>query len=46
VVLAKKMIKRHGQPEDLGWSASYLVSDEASWVTGADFHVDGGATAS
>jgi NAD(P)-dependent dehydrogenase (short-subunit alcohol dehydrogenase family) len=44
-VLSKKMIKRLGQPEDIGWCATYLVSDEASWVTGADFHVDGGATA-
>jgi len=23
----------------------YLASDEASWVTGADFSIDGGATA-
>ena len=44
-ILEAKMIKRLGAPEDIAWCATYLVSDEATWVTGADFHVDGGATA-
>lgn len=44
-ILAKLMIKRLGQPEDVAWFATYLVSDEAGWVTGADFRIDGGATA-
>ena len=44
-VLEKAMIKRLGQPEDVAWCATYLASDEASFVTGADFSVDGGATA-
>ena len=44
-ILARKMIKRLGTPEDIGWCATFLVSDEASWITGADFSVDGGATA-
>jgi NAD(P)-dependent dehydrogenase (short-subunit alcohol dehydrogenase family) len=44
-VLAKSMIKRLGTPEDIAWCASYLVSDEASFVTGADFSVDAGVTA-
>ncbi|WP_221800917.1 SDR family NAD(P)-dependent oxidoreductase [Oceanobacter mangrovi] len=44
-VLAKTMIKRLGQPEDIGYAAIYLASDEASWVTGADLPVDGGSTA-
>jgi len=44
-ILAKLMIKRLGQPEDIAWFATYLVSDEALWVTGADFRIDGGATA-
>ena len=43
--LAKMMIGRFGQPEDIAWAAVYLVSEEASWVTGADFSIDGGATA-
>lgn len=44
-VLDKFMIKRLGQPEDIGWLAIYLASDESSWVTAADFNVDAGATA-
>ena len=44
-VLEKKMLKRVGQPEDIAWCATYLASEEASWVTGSDFSVDGGATA-
>lgn len=44
-VLAKAMIKRLGQPEDIAYCATYLASDEAGWVTGADFSIDGGATA-
>jgi len=42
---AKIMIGRFGQPEDIAWAAVYLASEEASWVTGADFSIDGGATA-
>ena len=44
-VMRKLMIKRLGQPEDAGWLASFLASDEASWITGADYALDGGATA-
>jgi NAD(P)-dependent dehydrogenase (short-subunit alcohol dehydrogenase family) len=44
-VLAKLMIKRLGQPEDIAWCATFLASDESTWVTAADFRVDGGATA-
>lgn len=44
-VLRKKMLKRLGAPEDIAWCATYLASDEASWVTGSDFSIDGGATA-
>ncbi len=44
-VLQKTMIKRLGQPEDIAWCATYLASDEASWVTGTDFRIDGGSTA-
>lgn len=39
------MLDRFGQPEDIAWAAVYLASDEASWVTGAELSVDGGATA-
>ncbi len=44
-VLEKFMVKRLGQPEDIGWLAVYLGSDESSWVTAADFNIDAGATA-
>lgn len=37
------LLNRLGKPEDIAWCATYLVSDEASWVTAADFSVDGGA---
>jgi len=43
-ILKKKMIKRLGQPEDVAWMATYLVSDESTWVTAADFSLDGGAS--
>lgn len=43
--LAKAMIKRIGQPEDIAWAAVYLASDEASWVTATNFAIDGGSTA-
>jgi NAD(P)-dependent dehydrogenase (short-subunit alcohol dehydrogenase family) len=43
-VLDKSMIKRLGQPEDVAWCAVYLASDESTWVTAADFCIDGGAT--
>jgi len=39
------MIARVGQPEEIAWCATYLASEEASWVTAADFSVVGGATA-
>jgi len=44
-VLAKKMIKRVGQPKDIALCALYLASDESGWVTASDFSIDGGATA-
>ncbi|SDP61658.1 NAD(P)-dependent dehydrogenase, short-chain alcohol dehydrogenase family [Rhodoferax sp. OV413] len=44
-VLEKCMLKRIGQPEDIGWLAIYLASDESGWVTAADFNIDAGATA-
>ncbi len=44
-VLAKNMIKRLGQPEDVAHCAVWLASDDAGYVTGTDIAVDGGATA-
>ena len=44
-VLAKNMLKRLGTPEDIAWCATWLASNEARYVTGADFSIDAGATA-
>jgi NAD(P)-dependent dehydrogenase (short-subunit alcohol dehydrogenase family) len=44
-VLAKTMIRRLGQPDDISYYATFLASDESSWVTASDFSIDGGATA-
>ena len=36
---------RFGQPEDIAGLAVFLASDEAAWITGGAFPVDGGYTA-
>ena len=36
---------RFGQPDDIGAMVAFLASDEAKYITGAEFTVDGGMTA-
>ena len=40
--LASIPIGRYGQPEDFGRAAAFLLSDAASYITGASVQVDGG----
>ena len=43
--IAEIPIGRLGEPEDVAMMAVYLASDDASWVTGTSFPLDGGLTA-
>lgn len=43
--IAMHPIGRFGQPEDVAGAAVFLASNEAAWITGAAFPVDGGYTA-
>ena len=45
-ILSHYPIRRAGKPEEVANMVLYLVSDEASWVTGWTFPVDGGMTIS
>lgn len=42
---SKVALKRVGHPEDIAPVYVYLASDESSFATGAEFVIDGGATA-
>lgn len=35
-------LKKIGSPDDLAAMAEFLISEDASWITGQVFHVDGG----
>ncbi len=39
---AQSPLNRHGEPEDIAGMAAYLISDEASYVTGQTMGVNGG----
>ncbi len=41
--IAKHPLGRLGRPEDVAQLALFLASDEASWITGATYTIDGGA---
>lgn len=41
----RQVMKRIGRPEDIGYAAAFLASDEADFITGTQLFVDGGLTA-
>jgi meso-butanediol dehydrogenase / (S,S)-butanediol dehydrogenase / diacetyl reductase len=43
-LLSHSLVPRIGQPEEIAGVAAFLASDEASFITGADYLVDGGLT--
>jgi len=43
-LLAQYAIRRAGTPEEVAGMVLYLASDEAIWVTGGTFTIDGGMT--
>jgi len=38
----KVLVKRYGAPNELGKLVSFLISDDASFITGGDYVIDGG----
>jgi NAD(P)-dependent dehydrogenase (short-subunit alcohol dehydrogenase family) len=38
----KLLVKRYGSPNELGKLASFLASEDASFITGGDYVIDGG----
>jgi NAD(P)-dependent dehydrogenase (short-subunit alcohol dehydrogenase family) len=41
---AQHPVGRVGRPQDVAAAVSYLLSDDAGFITGAEFVVDGGMT--
>ncbi|MFT4083513.1 MAG: SDR family oxidoreductase [Nocardioides sp.] len=44
-IVARTLLGRLGEPDDIAMCALWLGSDESSWVTGANVSIDGGVTA-
>ena len=32
----------HGKPEEIAYGVSFLVAEEASWITGSNLDINGG----
>jgi len=41
-ILNRVPLKRFGQPEDIANLVAFLASDDASFITGAEYNIDGG----
>ena len=39
---ARIPLGRAGQPEEIGKLAAFLASDDAAWITGKIYRIDGG----
>ncbi|WBB66932.1 SDR family oxidoreductase [Micromonospora sp. WMMD812] len=44
-ITSKKLVKRFARPEEVVELVVFLASDRAAYITGANYPVDGGATA-
>lgn len=42
IAAAADLTGRHGRPEEIASAIRFLLSDDASWINGADIKVDGG----
>ena len=43
MALSMQVLKRLGQPDDIGGTVAFLASDDARWITGQVLAVDGGS---
>jgi NAD(P)-dependent dehydrogenase (short-subunit alcohol dehydrogenase family) len=44
-IVAETPLRRFGTPDEVASVAVMLASDEATYITGAEFHIDGGILA-
>jgi NAD(P)-dependent dehydrogenase (short-subunit alcohol dehydrogenase family) len=42
IFLRRVPLRRAGKPEEVAWAILFLACDDASYITGAELHVDGG----
>jgi NAD(P)-dependent dehydrogenase (short-subunit alcohol dehydrogenase family) len=42
-ILERVPMKRFGQPEEVAATVAFLASEDASYITGVEINVDGGA---